>query len=110
MDKNLTYKQDITAELLKDCSPYIGCMKYDITLRELTIECLDNPKDQNPKRTLKFSDIVKYSEESLDDNSDDALLDSNIGMNWMDNNILCVHTQKKVIILELNGSPESFDK
>ena len=110
MGKNITHKQDITAELLKDCSPYIGRMKYDITLLELTIECLDNPKDQNPKRTLKFSDILKYSEESLDDNSDDALLDSIIGMNWMDKNILCIRTDKKEITLELNASPESFDE
>jgi len=101
--------KDITGNLLKGCSPYIGKMVYDVADRTLIIECVDNVKNMRPAKRIELSGVVKYDEENLDDVLDDQLLDSIIGINWMDDKKLCIHTEKKEIILKLENSPRVID-
>lgn len=101
--------EDLTNKLLKGCSPYINSAIYDIDKRELSIECVDNPETRNPKKQMIFSGILRYKEENIEEKPDDNLLDSIIGINWVRKGILCIHTEKKEIILELENEPLSHD-
>jgi hypothetical protein len=99
---------DITKILLKNCSPYISRMIYDIQNRELNIECVNNPEEMKPVTNISCTGITKYHEESNENNPDDDLIDSIIGINWLSSLKLCIHTEKKEIIVELEHEPESI--
>ncbi|MBO1257102.1 hypothetical protein J3L16_15565 [Alteromonas sp. 5E99-2] len=88
-------------------SPYISELSYDIDNRILTVTCVDNPDDFNPATSIVFSGVKSYSEESLGDSNADDIMDSIIGMNWHQENIFCLHTQKKEIMIELENEPVS---
>ena len=98
---------DLTGKLLNDSSPYICELKYDIDNRTLTLICVDNPDDFKPIRRVVFSGIKWYTEESLGDSNLDYVLDSVIGMNWHKENVFCIHTQKKEIMIEIENEPIS---
>ena len=96
---------DITSKLLNGCSPYICTMIYNIASRVLYIECVNNPEEMNPTRRINCPGILKYEEENLDTKFDDEYIDSIIGINWIDNSTLCILTEKKELILNLENEP-----
>jgi len=97
--------KDLTNELLAGCSPYISRLFYDVINKELHIECADNPDSMNPKKRIKLTGIRKYKEENIDETSDNNLIDSIIGINWIEKSKLCIQTEKKELIIELENEP-----
>ncbi len=97
----------LTAKLLGDCSPYIYNLVYDIDVRLLFIECLENPSDSEPTLRIVFPDIVVYSETNQSDALDDELMDDLVSMDWSGDNKIAILTCKKEILLELTGQPFS---
>lgn len=97
----------LTAKLLEDCSPYIYNLVYDIDVRLLFIECLQNPSDLEPSLRIIFPDIVTYSEKNQSDALDDELMDDLVSMDWSGENEVAIITCKKEITLELGGKPFS---
>lgn len=95
----------LTAKLLGDCSPYIYNLVYDIDVRLLFIECLNDPSDSEPSLRIVFPEIVSYAEKNQGDALDDELMDDLVTMDWVDDNKVEIITCKKEISLELTGKP-----
>jgi len=95
----------LTAKLLGDCSPYIFNLVYDIDVRLLFIECLNNPSDSEPSLRIIFPDIVTYTEVNQSDALEDELMDDLVSMDWAGENQVVIITCKKEITLELTGKP-----
>ena len=96
---------DLMNKYLSGCSPYISDLKYDIDKRTLTLECVNNPDECTPTRKVIFSGIRNYSEETIDEDYDDKCMDGVVGMSWLRDNVFCLHTDKKEIIIELECEP-----
>lgn len=94
---------DVTSKYLKDCSPYIDEYIYDVGKRSILLTLLDNPNECNPALKLEFHNIESYSEETIDEEYDDQCLDSVIGLNWLQNGELCIHTEKKEVVIKFDG-------
>jgi hypothetical protein len=97
----------LTAKLLGDCSPYIYNLVYDIDVRLLFIECLENPADSEPTLRIIFPEIIAYTETNQSDALDDELMDDLVSMDWSGENKIAIITCKKEITLELKGQPFS---
>ncbi len=97
----------LIAELLGDCSPYIYNLVYDVDVRLLFIECLDDPSDEEPSLRIVFPEIISYSESNQTDALDDELMDDLVSMDWTNENQVTILTCKKEIVLELSGKPYS---
>lgn len=97
----------LIAELLGDCSPYIYNLVYDVDVRLLFIECLDDPSDEEPSLRIVFPEIIGYSESNQTDALDDELMDDLVSMDWTNENQVTILTCKKEIVLELSGKPYS---
>lgn len=95
----------LLANLLGDCSPYIYNLVYDVDVRLLFIECLEDPADEEPSKRLIFPEIVLYTERNLGDALDDELMDDIVSIDWTNENEITLHTCKKEISLELSGKP-----
>jgi hypothetical protein len=95
---------DVTSKYLNDCSPYIGELIYDVGNRSVYITLLDNPNKCIPVVKLEFKNVESYSEETIDSEYDDECLDSVIGLNWLRHKELCIHTEKKELIIKFDGN------
>ena len=95
----------LTAKLLGDYSPYIYNLVYDIDVRLLFIECLNDPADSEPSLRIIFPEIVTYTEKNQSDALDDELMDDLVSMDWAGENQVVIVTCKKEIYLELTGKP-----
>ena len=95
----------LTAKLLGDYSPYIYNLVYDIDVRLLFIECLNDPADSEPSLRIIFPEIVTYAEKNQSDALDDELMDDLVSMDWAGENQVVIVTCKKEINLELTGKP-----
>jgi len=93
------------ADLMGNCSPYIYNLVYDIDVRLLFIECLEDPADEEPSLRLVFPDITHYSESNQADALDDELMDDLVSIDWSGDNQITIATCKKEMILELTGEP-----
>ncbi|MCO7226771.1 hypothetical protein [Pleionea sp. CnH1-48] len=96
---------DLTDELLGDCSPYISDMIYDIDVRMVFIECMFEPKKQEPALRIVFPDITHYSETSLLDDPDDEVIDDIVSIIQVDEETISITTYKKEMTLKLAGEP-----
>lgn len=99
--------KDISDRLLGDCSPYISSMYYDVTNRELCIEFMDNVVNREPYKRIRCVGVLKYQEIDVEDEPDDDCLDDLLGIDWSEQNILCIKTHKKEIILITENDPIS---
>jgi hypothetical protein len=95
----------LTAKLLGECSPYIYNLVYDIDVRLLFIECLNDPADTEPSLRIIFPEVVTYTEKNQSDALDDELMDDLVSMDWAGENQVVIITCKKEINLELMGKP-----
>ena len=95
----------LTAELLGETSPYIYNLVYDVDVRLLFIECLNDPSDEEPSLRIVFPEIISYAESNQTDALDDELMDDLVSMDWSNENQVTILTCKKEIILELTGQP-----
>ena len=95
----------LTAELLGETSPYIYNLVYDVDVRLLFIECLDDPSDEEPSLRIVFPEVISYAESNQPDALDDELMDDLVSMDWSNENQVTILTCKKEITLELTGKP-----
>ncbi|MAZ69569.1 hypothetical protein [Porticoccus sp.] len=95
----------LTAELLGETSPYIYNLVYDVDVRLLFIECLDDPSDEEPSLRIVFPEVISYAESNQPDALDDELMDDLVSMDWSNENQVTILTCKKEIVLELTGKP-----
>tara|TARA_B110000305_G_C18854960_1_gene366224 strand:- start:77 stop:385 length:309 start_codon:yes stop_codon:yes gene_type:complete len=91
--------------LLGNSSPYISNLVYDIDVRLLFIECLEDPSDEEPSLRIVFPEIVSYAEINQADALDDELMDDLVSMDWPGENRVTIITCKKEIMIELTGKP-----
>ena len=91
--------------LLGNSSPYISNLVYDIDVRLLFIECLEDPSDEEPSLRIVFPDIISYAEINQADALDDELMDDLVSMDWSGENRVTIITCKKEIMIELTGKP-----
>ncbi len=94
---------EMTSEYLKGCSPYIDRLIYDIGKRQLLLVCVDSPETGKPKIEIIFAGIESYEEATLDDEYDDQCLDSVIGIHWLKEKTICIHTEKKEIVIKFDS-------
>ncbi|TNF05470.1 MAG: hypothetical protein EP323_05940 [Gammaproteobacteria bacterium] len=93
------------SELLGDCSPYIYNLVYDIDVRMLFIECLDDPSDEEPSLRIVFPEVTAYGENNQAEALDDELMDDLVSIDWTNENQVTILTCKKEIVLDLTGTP-----
>jgi len=98
---------DLMDTYLKDCSSYVSELTYDIGKRVLILVCVNNPDDFVPVIKVTFEGISLYSKETINEEYDDNCMDMVIGINWVRDKVLCIHTDKKEIIIELENEPQS---
>lgn len=91
----------LTGKLLGEHSPYIFNMVYDIDVRMLFIECVDNVKQKEPTIRIVFPEIISYSEKNLQKNPDDEYMDDLVVVEQLDDTHLSITTYKKEITLEM---------
>ena len=91
--------------LLGNSSPYISNLVYDIDVRLLFIECLEDPSDEEPSLRIVFPEIISYAEINQADALDDELMDDLVSMDWLGENRVTIITCKKEIMIELTGKP-----
>ena len=91
--------------LLGNSSPYISNLVYDIDVRLLFIECLEDPSDEEPSLRIVFPEIISYAEINQADALDDELMDDLVSMDWPGENRVTIITCKKGIMIELTGKP-----
>jgi len=101
----------LTGKLLGEHSPYIFNMVYDIDVRMLFIECVDNVKQKEPTIRIVFPEILSYSEKNLQKTPDDEYMDDLVVVEQTDDSHIKIVTYKKEIELELSAEPfaEMFD-
>lgn len=95
----------LTGKLLGECSPYIFNMIYDIDVRMLFIECVDNVKQETPNIRIVFPEVISYSERNLQKEPDDEYMDDLVVVERLDKNSIKITTYKKEITLELRAEP-----
>lgn len=96
---------DITDKLLDGCSPYIANLVYDIDVRLLFIECLDDPKDSEPVLRIVFPGITHYEEANQLDAFEDDTIDDIMSINIIEDDRILITTYKKEITLALTEEP-----
>lgn len=92
-------------ELLGGCSPYIANLVYDIDVRMLFIECVDDPEKQDPVLRIVFPGIVEYSESTELSEPDDETIDDIVDIYPMEGGRIGIDTYKKSIVLKLTEKP-----
>lgn len=93
----------LTGKLLGEHSPYIFNMVYDIDVRMLFIECVDNVKQQKPNIRIVFPEIISYAEKNLQKQPDDEYMDDLVVIEKTDDKRIRITTYKKEIELELTA-------
>ncbi len=96
---------NLTDALLGDASPYIANFVYDIEVRLLFIECVDDPETQQPVRRIVFPGILAYSESNAIDTPDDDSVDDIVDIYRRHDGCYCIDTYKKSIVLKTGSEP-----
>jgi len=95
----------LTGKLLGECSPYIFNLVYDIDVRMLFIECVDNVKQKSPNIRIVFPEIISYAERNLQKEPDDEYMDDLVVVEQTDEQTIVITTYKKEITLQVNAEP-----
>ncbi len=96
---------ELTETLLGDCSPYIGNLVYDIDVRLVFIELMDDPESQNLKRRIVFPGVVSFNETNLLNEPEDDSIDDVVSIQRLDTNRVIITTYKKELLLNLAEEP-----
>jgi len=95
----------LTGKLLGECSPYIFNMIYDIDVRMLFIECVDNVKQKAPNIRIVFPEVISYAERNLQKEPDDEYMDDLVVVEKTDEQTIVITTYKKEITLQVSAEP-----
>ncbi len=96
---------DLTEYLIGDCSPYIGNFIYDIDVRMVFIELLDDPESQNLRRRVVFPGVTSFAETNLLKQWDDEAIDDVVSIQRLDAKKLVITTYKKELLISLEEEP-----
>lgn len=96
---------ELTEQLIGECSPYIGNLVYDIDVRLVFVELVDDPETQNLKRRIVFPGIVSFSESNLINEPEDDAIDDVVSIERLDSGRIILTTYKKEILLNLTEDP-----
>ena len=96
---------ELTEILIGDCSPYIGNLVYDIDVRLVFVDLVDDPESQNLKRRIVFPGVVSFNETNLLNEPEDDAIDDVVSIQRLDTNRLILTTYKKEILLNLTEEP-----
>ena len=99
----------LTGKLLGECAPYIYNLVYDIEVRMLFIECIDDPDTKQPDLRIVFPEILSYSETNELNQPDDEYIDDLVLIDEVEKGKIVIHTYKKKIEICLTGSPFTED-
>ncbi len=92
-------------KLMGDCAPYIYNLVYDVDVRMLFIECIDDPESGEPDLRLVFPDVLFYSEKNQLNKPDDETVDDVVSIDSLEQGLIRITTYKKEITLKLTGEP-----
>ncbi|MAD57276.1 MAG: hypothetical protein CMK44_01705 [Porticoccus sp.] len=95
----------LVSRLLGKSSPYIFNLVYDIDVRLLFIEFLNDPSDEKPSLRIIFPEISMYSEANQAEFDDDELMDDLVSLEQISDSRIIILTCKKEITIELAGKP-----
>ena len=98
-------KKSLTGKLLSDCSPYIFNLVYDIDVRMLFIECIDEPESGEPDLRMVFPGVLSYQEKNLQGKPDDETMDDVVSIEQTQQGCIVITTYKKEITLQVAGEP-----
>ena len=96
---------NLTGKLLGDCAPYIYNLVYDVDVRMLFIECIDEPETGAPDLRVVFPEVLSYSEKNLQNKPDDETMDDVVSIEQVAEGSIRITTYKKEITLKLTGEP-----
>ena len=96
---------DLLKKYLPECSPYIMEFTYNLEEREVLVTCAKSISDWQPCKTLKFTDVIGFTEDTFEDLTDDDYTDSIIGLHEIKNGYYCLHTEKRELIINTISSP-----
>ena len=100
---------DLQKKHLKNCSPYILELNYNLEKRELTAIFARDTVNWTPGRRIIFPEILSFSETLFEDASDKELIDSVMGFHETYDGRICLSTEKRELILRLAKAPFSED-
>ncbi|MDM3872416.1 hypothetical protein QSV34_13775 [Porticoccus sp. W117] len=95
----------LTGKLLGDCAPYIFNLVYDIDVRMVFIECMDDPDCGEPDLRLVFPEVLSYREKNLQAKPDDETMDDVVSIEQPQKDTIVITTYKKEITLQVTGEP-----
>ncbi len=98
---------DLLNKYLKGCSLYIMKLTYDLEKREVVLICAQSIGKWIPEKQVKFTDVTGFTEEALEDLSDDTLIDSVMGLHEFRTDIYCLRTEKRELTIHTTKEPES---
>lgn len=96
---------ELTERLIGDCSPYIGNLVYDIDVRMVFVELMDDPETQNLRRRIVFPGVVSFHETNLLNEPQDDEIDDVVSIQQLDTQRIIITTYKKEILLNLSEEP-----
>ncbi len=99
----------LTGKLLGNCEAYIYNLIYDIDVRMLFIECINDPETEQPDLRIVFPEILSYSETSEQSKPDDEHIDDIVLIDEIEKGKIVIQTYKKRIEITLTGKPFTED-
>lgn len=98
---------DLINKYISGSSPYIDKLTYDLDEREVIIVFLKKTYNSNSVMRLIFRDVLSFAEEMFEDALEDNLTDSIMGMHMVSDNVYCVKTEKRELLLKVGLEPIS---
>lgn len=95
---------DIFKELQGEASVWIKSLVYDLSEYKLIISLVDSPDTLNVTRQIIITDISSFHETI--DEFDDKLIDSVIGLHWLEDAAsICLKTETREIFIKTSTQP-----
>ena len=95
----------LTGKLLGDCAPYIFNLVYDIDVRMVFIEVIDQPESGEPDLRIVFPGVLAFSEKNLQGRPDDDTMDDVVSIEQPEKDKIVITTYKKELTLTINDKP-----
>ncbi|WIO73788.1 hypothetical protein QP938_10850 [Porticoccaceae bacterium LTM1] len=95
----------LTGKLLGDCAPYIFNLVYDIDVRMVFIEVIDDPENGEPDLRVVFPGVLSFSEKNLQNKVDDDTMDDVVSIEQLEQDKIIITTYKKQLTLKVSEEP-----
>jgi hypothetical protein len=98
---------DLLHKYIGGYAPYIAEFVYDLDNRDISIIFVKLTKDSPTRMKLSFGDVLSFSETMSEDALDDNFTDSIIGMHKTSDNVFCVCTEKRELMIRVGREPSA---